>query len=163
MEEKLTMTCSRCGLHIQDGDRYCKNCGNALLEPDAVNQHLPARSNARMPFPRQGGPHQPGTPRPQNPYKDSIAQLRLQLRELRMQLRELNNQISGTRSNYFELDSFVQRGMIHNVGRMIEGAQLFSPYQQRKQLQSQISQLDHELLSLEKAQEQWRTQQLQNR
>lgn len=76
-----------------------------------------------------------------------------------MQLQELNNQIRGTRSNYFEFDSFVQRGLVHNVGRMIEGAQLFSPYQQRKQLQDQIMQLEHELLPLEKAQEQWRLQQ----
>ncbi len=76
-----------------------------------------------------------------------------------MQLRDLNNQIGNTRSNYFELDSFVQRGLIHNVGRMIEGGQLFGPYQQRKQLQDQISQIERQLLPLEKAQKEWWLQQ----
>ena len=79
-----------------------------------------------------------------------------------MQLRELNSHIAGTRSNYFELDSFVQRGLVHNIGRMVEGVQLLGPYQQRKQLQDQIMQIEHALLPLEKAQEQWRLQHQQN-
>jgi hypothetical protein len=41
----------------------------------------------------------------------------------------------------------------------LPGAQLFGPYQQRKQLQDQIIQLEHQLLPLEQAQEQWRLQQ----
>ncbi len=45
---------------------------------------------------------------------------------------------------------------------MIEGAQLFGPYQQKKQMQDQIMQLEQQLLSLEQAQEQWKLQQQQN-
>ena len=157
------MFCSRCSTRVQDGDYFCKNCGASLQAVDGVVQNPPMQPNRYMPTPlnaprrRQG---QGGWGK--NPYRDSIAQLRLQLKELRMQLREVNSQIMGTRSNYFELDSFMQRGLFHDVGRMIEGTQLFGPYQQRKQLQNQIMQLEHELLPLEQAQEQWRLQQQQN-
>ena len=153
------MICSSCGARAEDGDRFCKHCGDSLQVSDGIMPQLPAPMRPRRPALQQQAPRRPGAGRQRNPYRDQIAQLRLQLRELRMQLQELNNQIRGTRSNYFEFDSFVQRGLVHNVGRMIEGAQLFSPYQQRKQLQEQIMQLEHELLPLEKAQEQWRLQQ----
>ncbi len=157
------MFCSRCSTRVQDGDYFCKNCGASLQAVDGVVQNPPMQPNRYTPTPlnaprrRQG---QQGWGK--NPYRDQIAQLRLQLKELRMQLREVNSQIMGTRSNYFEIDSFMQRGLFHDVGRMIEGTQLFGPYQQRKQLQNQIMQLEHELLPLEQAQEQWRLQQQQN-
>ncbi len=154
------MFCSNCNTHIDDGDCFCKNCGASLQAPAGIVQRQPAFSRPELPsHPRNPG--RVGMRGPKNPYRDQIAQIRLQLKELRMNLRELNNQIMGTRSNYFELDSFVQRGLVHNIGRMIEGTQLFGPYQQRKQLQDQIAQLERELLPLEKAQEQWRLQQVQ--
>ncbi|HZS77234.1 MAG TPA: zinc ribbon domain-containing protein [Ktedonobacteraceae bacterium] len=155
------MFCSHCGMHVQDGDHFCNNCGAPLQQEGGVMQ---------APYPPM-----PGTPpsvpqvapqgrrraanKPKDPYKDQIAQLRLQLRQLKLQLRQLNNQISGTRSNYFEFDSFMQRGPLHNIGRMVEGAQLFGPYQQRKQLRDQIMQLEQQLLSLEQAQAQWKLEQ----
>ena len=154
------MFCSNCGIQAQDGDRFCKNCGASLQAFGGVMQRPFKPSQTHPPSPPKT-PRRPGVNRQKNPYRDQIAQLRLQLKELRMHLRELNNQIRGTRSNYFELDSFLQRGPLHNAGRMVEGAQLFGPYQQRKQLQDQIMQLEHELLPLEKAQEQWRVQQQQ--
>ncbi len=154
------MFCSSCGIQTQDGERFCKNCGAALQDAGGVVQRPPRPKQQRNPANWQG-PRRPapGMNRPKNPYRDQIAQLRLQLKEQRMRLRELNNQISGTRSNYFEFDSFIQRGPVHNIGRMVEGAQLFGPYQQRKQLQEQVRQLEEQLLTLEKAQEQWRLQQ----
>ncbi len=79
-----------------------------------------------------------------------------------MNLRELNNYVSSTRSNYFEAGSFIQRGPLHSISRMIEGTQLFGPYQQRKQLQDHIMQLERELLPLEQTQEQWFQQQQGN-
>ena len=150
------MFCASCGARAEDGERFCKHCGDPIQGPGAIVSagSLKPRKLANLQAPRR-----PGAGRQKNPYRDQIAQLRLQIRELRMQLQELNNQIRGTRSNYFEFDSFIQRGRINSVGRMIEGAQLFGPYQQRKQLQEQIMQLEHELLPLEKAQEQWRLQQ----
>ena len=156
------MFCSKCSTRVQDGDYFCKNCGASLQAVGGVTQNAPMLpvqhrpSSPNMPrHPRQGGWGK-------NPYRDQIAQLRLQLKELRMQLREIQSQIAGTRSNYFEIDSFMQRGLFHDIGRMIEGTQLFSPYQQRKQLQEQILQLERQLLPLEQAQEQWRRQQQQN-
>jgi zinc-ribbon domain len=148
------MFCSSCGKRVEDGDRFCKNCGASLQTPDGVLQHLPDRSQPRMPSASKAP-----VGRAKNPYKDQIAQLRLQLKELRINLKQVNNQISGTRSNYFEVDSFAQRGLVQRVGRMIEGAQLFGPNQQKKQLQDQIVQVEQELLSLERAQEEWKLQQ----
>ena len=155
------MFCSKCSTRVQDGDYFCKNCGASLRVTDGTVRNpsmLPQTYTSTAPNAarqRQGGWGR-------NPYRDQIAQLRLQLKELRMQLRELNSQIMGTRSNYFEIDLFMQRGLFHDLGRMIEGTQLFGPYQQRRQLQSQIMQLEHELLPLEQAQEQWRLQRQQN-
>jgi uncharacterized coiled-coil DUF342 family protein len=150
------MFCLSCGARAEDGDRFCKHCGDPL-QGGTISQ-LPVPTRPRK-LAAQQTPRRPDANRQRNPYRDQIAQLRLQLRELRMQLQEVNYQIRGTRSNYFEFDSFVQRGLIHDVGRMIEGAQLFNPYQQRKQLQDRIMQIERELLPLEKAQEQWRLQQ----
>ena len=155
------MFCSRCSTRVQDGDYFCKNCGASLQAVNGVIQNPPMLPKQYMPSPLNA-PHRRQGQWGKNPYRDQIAQLRLQLKELRMQLREVNSQIMGTRSNYFELDSFMQRGLFHDVGRMIEGTQLFGPYQQRKQLQDQILQLERELLPLEQAQEQWRLQQQQN-
>jgi hypothetical protein len=155
------MFCSRCNTPIEDGDHFCKNCGAALQAPQGIRRQPAIPASPAAPA-RPRNPGRAVSARPKNPYRDQIAQLRLQLRELRMQLQEVNSQIAGTRSNYFEIDSFVQRGPIHNIGRMVEGVQLFSPYQQRKQLQNQVIQLERELLSLEKAQEQWRQQQQQS-
>ena len=155
------MFCSRCSTYIEDGDYFCKNCGASLQEPGGVMQRLLTVSRPGGSVASKMSGRSIGVRGAKNPYRDQIAQLRLQLKELRMNLRELNNQITGTRSNYFEIDSFVQRGPVHNIGRMVEGAQLFGPYQQRKQLQDQIAQLERQLLPLEKAQEQWRLQQEQ--
>ncbi len=147
------MLCSHCGIGVQDRDHFCKNCGASLQMPGGLVQ--PSAPNAKLvptPF------HAARPPRPLregNPYRDQIAQLRLQLKEARMNLREVNNYISSTRSNYFEAGSFIQYGLLHGIGRMFEGAQLFSPYQQRKQLQERVMQLERELLPLEQAQEQW--------
>jgi hypothetical protein len=159
-EGKYAMFCSSCGARLQDGDRFCKDCGAALQAEGGVVQRPPARARQQAPAaPNAARRPGAGANKPKNPYRDQIASLRLQLKQLRIELRKLNSQITGTRSNYFELDSFVQRGPIRNIGRMVEGAQLFGPYQQRKQLQDQITQLEQELLSLEQMQEQWRLQQ----
>jgi uncharacterized protein (DUF3084 family) len=174
------MFCAACGIQVDDGDVFCKNCGTplrvpgnmisrSLTRPTTVDQiasgHTPGqgkqnkRGNHGQRLAVRQGEGQAVVAK--NPYRDQIAQLRIQLREARMQLRDVNNQIGNTRSNYFEFDSFMQRGLVHNVGRMIEGAQLFNPYQQRKQLQTQVQQLEAQLLQLEKAQEQWRLQRQQ--
>ncbi|BCL78428.1 hypothetical protein ccbrp13_08930 [Ktedonobacteria bacterium brp13] len=155
------MQCANCGANTNDGDRFCNNCGAALQKRDGLLRRQPTRSRVGLneDLDEQRAPGRPRVSKAKNPYRDQIAQLRLQIKELKLQLRELNNHITGTRSNYFEIDSFLRRGPLRRVGRMVEGAQLFGPYQQRKQLQDQIAQLEYQLLSLEKSQEQWRSQQ----
>ncbi len=100
------MLCSHCGIAVQDGDHFCKNCGaslqmlRGLVQPSAPDGKLvPTPLHAARP---------PRSLRGRNPYRDQIAQLRLQLKEARMNLRKLNNYISSTRSNYFEASSFIQ-------------------------------------------------------
>lgn len=162
------MFCSECGSRVQDGDHFCNNCGAALQSPGGVmRQQAPvsppmpvagmnAGQGARKPARR------PGANRQQDPYKVQIQQLRLQLKQLKLDLRALNTKIRNTRADYYEFDAFVQRGPVHGIGRMIEGAQLFNPLQQRKQLQAQVMQLEQQLLGLQQAQMQWKAQQEQN-
>lgn len=156
------MFCSNCGSHVNDGDHFCNECGAPLQAAGGITQHAPAPTSAvpappapRAPARRSGA----GVARPKDPYKDQIAQLRLQLKEIKLRLRELNNQISGTRANYFEFDSFAQRGPLRSIGRMIEGTQLYGPYQQRQQMREQVMQMEQQLLSLQQAQAQWKLEQ----
>jgi len=155
------MQCANCGASTNDGDRFCNNCGAPLQKQGGLLRRQPTRSRVDLneDLDAQRAPGRSRVGKAKNPYRDQIAQLRLQIKELKLQLRELNNHITGTRSNYFEIDSFLRRGPLRRVGRMVEGVQLFGPYQQRKQLQDQIAQLEYQLLSLEKSQELWRSQQ----
>jgi anion-transporting ArsA/GET3 family ATPase len=156
------MFCSNCGSHVNDGEHFCNNCGAALQPTGGVSQHAHAADAPPAPAPRATARKAgAGGGKPQDPYKDQIAQLRLQLKEVKLRLRELNNQISGTRSNYFEFDSFAQRGPLREIGRMVEGTQLYGPYQQRQQMREQVMQMEQQLLALQEAQQQWKMQQQQ--
>jgi hypothetical protein len=161
------MFCSSCGSRVEDGDHFCNNCGAALQSPGGLMRQQPAS----LPMPGQGmnvgrgaqkSARRAAASKPRDPYKDQIQQVRLQLKQLKLDLRALNTKIRNTRADYYEFDAFVQRGPVHGIGRMIEGAQLFNPLQQRKQLQAQIMQLEQQLLGLQQAQMQWKAQQEQN-
>src|SRR5690348_1980606 len=98
------MFCATCGRAMKDGDRFCSNCGAPLQLPGGVMSSTLARRQVRTPATAPNAAHRSIANKPKNPYRDQIAQLRLQLRELKLQLRGLNQQIRGTRSNYFEFD-----------------------------------------------------------
>ena len=142
------MFCSTCGQRVQDGAHFCDNCGAQLELPGAVTYDAPARSVRT----------QQGT---KDPYKDQIAQLRLQIKQLKLNLKQINTGMSSRRAQYNETAAFVPHGLLRRGYKMIEDAQLLGPQQQKQRLQQEIMQLEQELLGLQQAQAQWKLQQRQ--
>ncbi len=149
------MFCSACGIHLEDGDHFCTNCGARLQSPGGV---------AQQPF-APSIPSAPKTPRasssikPKDPYKDQIQQLKLHIRELKLDLKQITTSMSNTRSQYYETAAFVPRGILRMGDKMLEDFRLLGPQQQKQQLQQQIMQLERQLLGLQQAQAQWKAQQ----
>src|SRR6266699_6372327 len=149
------MFCSNCGAHAQDGDHFCNNCGAPLQAPGAV-----AQQSYNPPSPAQPkAARRTAASKPQDPYKDQIAQLKLQIRELKLDLKQITTQMANTRSQYFETSAFVPRGLLKWGYKGIEDFRLLGPQQQKQQLQQHIMQLERQLLSLQQAQAQWKYQQ----
>jgi hypothetical protein len=158
------MFCARCGAQAPDGARFCQNCGASLTAPGGVThnpypveQTKQPKAVVRNPNARQG--QRAG--KPQDPYRQQIAELRLQLKQLKLYLRQINQQMSSTRLGYYETAAFVPQGLLKLGYKFVEDMRLLGPQQQRQKLQQQIMQLEQELLGLQQAQNQWRLQQQQ--
>ncbi|HEY6542455.1 MAG TPA: zinc-ribbon domain-containing protein [Ktedonobacteraceae bacterium] len=152
------MFCSKCGAHAQDGDHFCNNCGASLQGAGGVvHTAPPPLQSAESRSARRGG-----AGKPQDPYKDQIAQLKLQIKELKLDLKQITTQMANVRSNYFETSAFVPRGLLKWGYKGIEDFRLMGPQQQKQQLQQHIMQLERQLLSLQQAQAQWKLQQQNN-
>jgi hypothetical protein len=149
------MFCSNCGAHAQDGDHFCNNCGAPLQVAGGVVHTAPPPLEGAEAKPARRG----GAGKPQDPYKDQIAQLKLQIRELKLDLKQITTQMANVRSNYYETAAFVPRGMLRWGYKGIEDFKLMGPQQQKQQLQQHIMGLQRELLSLQQAQAQWKLQQ----
>ncbi len=155
------MFCAKCGAPAPDGARFCQNCGAPLTTPGGVtHQQYPLQQPMPAPQrpPRGVGARQP---KAQNPYRERIAELRLQIKQLKLYLRQANQQMSSTRLGYYETAMFVPEGMLRKGYKLFEDWRLLGPQQQRQRLQQQIMQLEQELLGLQQAQEQWKQQQQQ--
>lgn len=154
------MFCSNCGARAQDGDHFCNNCGAPLQATGGVVHTAPPplQEAASRPAPARRS----GASKPQDPYKDQIAQIKLQLKELKLDLKQITTQMANTRSNYFETAAFVPRGLLKWGYKGIEDFKLMGPQQQKQQLQQHIMQLERQLLSLQQAQAQWKLQQQSN-
>lgn len=150
------MFCSNCGSHFNDGDHFCNNCGATLQVQGGVTQHAaaPAQPSAASTPSRRTA-----TSKPQDPYKDQIAQLRLQIRELKLDLKQITTQMANTRANYHETSAFMPRGFLKWGYKGMEDFRLMGPQKQKQQLQQHIMQLDQQLLSLQQEQTQWKMQQ----
>src|SRR5689334_16843201 len=130
------MFCSNCGARAQDGDHFCNNCGTPLQAPGGVAQSLPPPLQSAIPrLGRRGGAN-----RPQDPYKDQLAQLKLQIKELKLDLKQITTQMANVRSNYYETAAFVPRGLLRWGYKGIEDFRLLGPQQQKQQLQQHIMQ-----------------------
>ncbi len=151
------MFCSACGHRIQDGAHFCDNCGAALQAPGGVTREPLTRNprNAPAPAPRVAG----RAPKPQDPYKEQIAELKLEIRQMKLYLKQIKSNLSNTRANYNETAAFVPRGLFRRGYKMFEDFHLWGPEKQKQQLQQQIMQLEQELLGLQQAQAQWKAQQ----
>jgi hypothetical protein len=66
--------------------------------------------------------------------------------------------MSNKQAQYNETATFVPRGMLRHGYKMIEDVQLWGPQQRKQQLQQEIAQLEQELLGLQQAQAQWKSQ-----
>ncbi len=151
------MFCGQCGTHINDGEHFCSNCGAALQEPGALVSQAPR--------PVGGGPRRAagsGTgrrnPRPVDPYKEQIQQLRLQIRQLKLDLRQINNNMGRTRSRYNQGAAFMP-WPIREGAKIFEDINLMGSQPQKEQLQQQVMQLERQLLALQQQQAQWKQQQ----
>lgn len=149
------MFCSNCGGHAQDGDHFCNSCGASLQTTGGVAHSAPPPLQDAAP----NSARRASASKPQDPYKDQIAQLKLQLKELKLDLKQITSQMANVRSNYFETSAFVPRGLLKWGYKGIEDFRLMGPQQQKQQLQQHIMQLERQLLSLQQAQAQWKYQQ----
>ena len=140
------MFCSACGQRTKDGDHFCQNCGAPLQTPGALTRGPQA-------------PVQRGRAAMQDPYKDQIAQLKLEIKQLKLYLKQITTNMSSTRSQYYETAAFVPHGLLRHGYKWLEDFRLWKPQQQKQQLQQQIMQLEQELLGLQQAQAQWKAQQ----
>lgn len=140
------MYCSACGQRAKDGDHFCPNCGAPLQAPGAVTDEpqTPARR---------------GQAAAQDPYKEQIAQLKLEIKQLKLYLKQITTNMSSTRSQYYETAAFVPHGLLRRGYKWLEDFRLWKPQMQKQQLQQQIMQLEQELLGLQQAQAQWKAQQ----
>ncbi len=160
------MFCSECGIHVQDGDHFCNNCGAPLQAPGGVIQQPSIPIPPATPSPSTPAASKvsrvSSSNRPQDPYKDQIQQLKLQIRQLKLDLKQITTNMSNVRSQYYQTAAFVPRGLLRWGKKAIEDFQLLGPQQQKQQLQQQIMQLERQLLALQQAQAQWKAQQLRN-
>lgn len=157
------MFCSTCGLHVQDGDHFCNNCGAPLQASGGVVQQPsisvpPATSSPSLPAASKIS-RVSSSNKPQDPYKDQIQQLKLHIRELKLDLKQITTNMANTRSQYYQTAAFVPRGLLRWGKKAFEDFQLLGPQQQKQQLQQEIMQLERQLLSLQQAQAQWKAQQ----
>ena len=148
------MFCSACGQPVRDGARFCENCGAPLQAPGAITSASPKVQTTTRRTTRS---------KPVDPYKEQIAQIKLELKQLKLYLKQVKMKMSNTRSQYNETSAFVPYGGLHRVYKWFEDARLLGPQQQKQQLEQQILQLEQQLLGLQQAQAQWRAAQEQAR
>ncbi|GCE11184.1 zinc ribbon domain-containing protein [Tengunoibacter tsumagoiensis] len=139
------MYCATCGQPIRDGAQFCESCGAQLQVPGAVTPYdYKATRGTRQ------------RNEIADPYKDQIAQLRLQIKQLKLDLKQINTGMSTTRSQYYQTSAFVPHGLLRRGYKWIEDIRLLGPQQQKQRLQQEIISLEQQLLGLQQAQMQWK-------
>ncbi len=151
------MYCPDCGQPVNAESHFCEQCG-APLQASERRAAPPMRLHADVPEPYEQASSVRMRNRMQDPYKDQIAQLRLQIKQLKLDLKHITTNMSNTRAQYNQTATFVPRGLLRHGYKMIEDFRLLGPQQQKQQLQQEILNLEQELLGLQQAQAQWKAQ-----
>jgi hypothetical protein len=138
--------CSTCGQQLNDGAHFCEHCGASLELPEAVTSGSPTRSAHTY-------------NEVKDPYKEQIAQLRLELKQMKLDLKQIKMNMSNRRAQYNQSSTFVPGGALKRGYKMLEDFQLWSPQRQKEGLQQEILRMEQELLGLEQAQAQWKQMQ----
>jgi hypothetical protein len=156
------MFCPACGQPVSNSAHFCEHCGTRLngAESDDVYE---AFGNAQ-PRPASTPQYTPTMQRKsarsvKDPYKEQIADLKLQIKQLKLDLKHITTQMSSTRSQYYETSAFVPHGLLRHGYKMIEDFRLLGPQQQKQRLQAEIAQLEQQLLGLQQAQLAWKREQ----
>ena len=146
------MFCAHCDKPVQDGAHFCENCGTSLQAPGGVNfqQPRPKREESVRTSMRSR--------KAQDPYREPIKQLKLQIRQLKLDLKQINTKMSSTRSIYNETRAWLPGQQLRHGEKMLEDALLWKPQINKQQLQQQILQLEQQLLGLQQQQAQWQAQ-----
>src|SRR5579875_348942 len=117
------MFCAACGQRVKDGAHFCENCGASLQAPGGVAYDAPEAPSRRT------------RSKPKDPYKDQIAQLKLQLKQLKLYLKKVSTEMSNTRSQYYETAAFVPHGLLREIYKGVEDVRLLGPQQKKQILQ----------------------------
>jgi uncharacterized protein YhaN len=152
------MFCSQCGAGAEDGARFCTNCGAPLQMPGAILVDPPAPAARELDLPERSRRGRARGARPQDPYRDRIQQLRLQIRALKLDLKQINTNLANVRSQYYMTAAFVPRGLVRWGYKALEDLRLMEPQQQKQVLQQKIMELERELLALQQAQAAWKAE-----
>ncbi|MDQ2885643.1 MAG: zinc ribbon domain-containing protein [Chloroflexota bacterium] len=162
------MYCSACGQHLRDDAHFCDHCGASTELPGAVTNEspvAPSRTYREVEVPAEV-PYEERPVAPthtyyenEDPYKDQIAQLKLELKQVKLELKRVNADLSATRAQHNTTAAFVPRGTLRRGYKMFEDMRLWGPQQQKQALQQEIINMEQELLDLQQAQVQWKLQQ----
>ena len=167
------MFCSACGQSVSDDARFCQHCGAQFQEERevAVKEVVPYEEQEIAPF--EGSyeevepavatepvlvPTRPRRRAARDPYKEQIAELRLDIKQLKLELKQVTTDMANTRAQYNQTSAFIPRGILHKSYKFIEDARLLGPQQQKQRLQQEILRLEQELLDLQQAQLDWKEQ-----
>ena len=162
------MYCSACGQHLREDAHFCDHCGASTELPGAVTNESPAapsRTYREVEVPAEVSyEERPVAPthtyyENEDPYKDQITRLKLELKQIKLELKRVNADLSATRAQHSTTAAFVPRGTLRRGYKIIEDVRLWGPQQQKQALQQEILNMEQELLNLQQAQVQWKLQQ----
>src|SRR5262249_49408438 len=114
------MFCYRCGAPVDEGARFCQQCGSALQTADGAAQPSAYRTPERAIVPPAASARRFASRRAEDPYKDQIQQLKLEIRQLKLDLKQITTRMSSIRSRYYQTAAFVPRGLLRWGDKAIE-------------------------------------------
>ncbi len=156
------MFCPACGQPVANNAQFCEHCGTRLQNAanndpyEAFGGAEPRPAMVPQPPVAPQGRSTRGANAAKDPYKEQIADIKLQIKQLKLDLKQITSNMSSTRSQYYETSAFVPRGLLRRGYKMMEDFRLLGPQQQKQHLQAEIAQLEQELLGLQQAQLSWK-------